>query len=678
MAQDQSQPEEQIQPLSENLENSNPKPVVEPPASRTGAPLASSDIKEFRSCLRQAASRCRARGLTYGAKWAAEHTVWLLDLPDDTPLPTAMEEGGHHYSHLNANGGPPEGTAQRMDVADVARPVLEREARITDTCENDMCDLALSYLQVKEYDRVEHVLKRYSSHRAVFLRGYALFLNGERRKVEETLEHEVILEAPRVVNKSLSEITDLLDAKLEDLDSFGLYLSGLAYARLGIRPKAQYSLLRSVTLYPFNWSAWEELGKLIENRDQLEALLPEIMSVVSPIMRHFFVVHLMSTRGLAAETFPQSATYLSSVFPDNPHLDLQLALAYYHQGKYDRALTYFEEYREQNPCSLDFIDVQSHILFTMQDMTRLSMLAQQAFKIDRYRPETCIAVGNYFSARRDHYRALDYFQRALRLRPTHVEALIMMGDEYMELKNSNAALETYRRAADIAPQDFRTWYGVGKAFDMLAMPDHALPYYQKAAACRPSHAQTWTAIGQCYEMIPPSIHSTPSKFHTHALLSYKRALLCPDRSPLLYLFMAKIFDRGCEEIRDPDQAAFYYRRWVENKKDAGGRADMTSSIDQNQFYFEWEDALTFLAEYYKEKGNFEEAVRHAIWKLMIFCANDTHFQEEYAFEIAHTERGKALMRELRALKDSTLYRHPEAPRPPLSSFGKSSILSNSL
>ena len=96
----------------------------------------------------------------------------------------------------------------------------------------------------------------------------------------------------------------------------------------------------------------------------------------------------------------------------------------------------------------------------MQDNSvKLSNLARCAVAIDRYRPETCCIVGNYYSllgvcnvhtekcdvsvfiaigSPQNHAKAIVYFQRALKLDPNYLSAWTLMGHELVELKNTNA------------------------------------------------------------------------------------------------------------------------------------------------------------------------------------------------------------------------------------------------
>jgi anaphase-promoting complex subunit 8 len=76
----------------------------------------------------------------------------------------------------------------------------------------------------------------------------------------------------------------------------------------------------------------------------------------------------------------------------------------------------------------------------------LAHLAHNCCDIDKYRVETCCVVGNYYSLRGQHDKAVLYFQRALRLNPHYLSAWTLVGHEYMELKNTSAAIQAYRHA----------------------------------------------------------------------------------------------------------------------------------------------------------------------------------------------------------------------------------------
>ena len=131
------------------------------------------------------------------------------------------------------------------------------------------------------------------------------------------------------------------------------------------------------------------------------------------------------------------------------------------------------------------MDLYSNILYIKEDYGELANLAFETFNCDKYRPETCCVLGNYYSLWGDHEKAVLYFKRALKLNSWFLSAWTLMGHEFLELKNTAAAIEAYRSAIDIDPHDFRAWYGLGQAYEIHQMYNYASHYYGNAALSRP-------------------------------------------------------------------------------------------------------------------------------------------------------------------------------------------------
>lgn len=55
-------------------------------------------------------------------------------------------------------------------------------------------------------------------------------------------------------------------------------------------------------------------------------------------------------------------------------------------------------------------------------------------------------LGNYYSLRADHQKAVMYFHRALKMNPQYLSAWTLLGHEFMEMKNTNGAIHSYRQA----------------------------------------------------------------------------------------------------------------------------------------------------------------------------------------------------------------------------------------
>ena len=84
---------------------------------------------------------------------------------------------------------------------------------------------------------------------------------------------------------------------------------------------------------------------------------------------------------------------------------------------------------------------------TKTDLKYVVWLVSDILLIVQLRPQIDETVlGNHYSLRAEHEKAVKYFRRATELDRMYLSAWTLMGHEYVEMKNSHAAIEAYRRA----------------------------------------------------------------------------------------------------------------------------------------------------------------------------------------------------------------------------------------
>lgn len=190
---------------------------------------------------------------------------------------------------------------------------------------------------------------------------------------------------------------------------------------------------------------------------------------------------------------------LLNIFPTSPFLLTCKALLYYHSKDLLSAEQEFSNLLALHPHRLDSLDHYSNILYVLNLRPKLAFLAHLCSSTDKFRPESCVVIGNYYSLLSLHEKAVQYFRRALALDRSCLSAWTLMGHEYVELKNTHAAIESYRRAVDVNRRDYRAWYGLGQTYEVLEMHAYALWYYKKAAGLRPWDGKMWQAVGSCLQ-----------------------------------------------------------------------------------------------------------------------------------------------------------------------------------
>jgi anaphase-promoting complex subunit 8 len=347
------------------------------------------------------------------------------------------------------------------------------------------------------------------SQKSLFLALYARYIAGEKRKDEES---EMVLgpaDGGQTTNRELPALARGLEgyfnskAELDPQNRHSQgwleYLYGVVLAKSKHDAAAQHWLLQSVRLNPYHWGAWEELSSLLSNVDDLSRIF-DPSTLPQNVMTLIYQTHAAIDLSITSDS---RATYTSlqsllQIFPKSTFLQTELALLHYHSKEFDSAATLFQDILTSHPHRLDALDHYSNILYVMSDRPKLSFLAHLATSTDKFRPETCCVVGNYYSLCSQHEKAVMYFRRALTLDRSFLSAWTLMGHEYIEMKNTHAAIESYRRAVDVNRKDYRAWYGLGQAYEVLDMGFYALFYYQRAAALRPYDPKMWHAVGSCY------------------------------------------------------------------------------------------------------------------------------------------------------------------------------------
>uniref|UniRef100_A0A7S3SU49 Cdc23 domain-containing protein n=1 Tax=Emiliania huxleyi TaxID=2903 RepID=A0A7S3SU49_EMIHU len=533
-----------------------------------------------RAQLRAAVRDLSDRGLKCSAKWAAEQLVGLAGGPLD-------DEAGTSDAPMSP-----------------AEEVGSRE-------EEDQLLLAKAYFDLNEFKRAAHALRVARGASGRFLRWYSLFLAGQKRQAEEEAEERSggagapgsLLGKPRASNQHLPLLNAELTAarESEGLDGFGHYLHGIVLRELAQPALAREALLRAVSAYPCLWSAWTALSSL-SGADEAPLELPDTW------VASFFLAHQATEAHDSARAVSLYESLLVQ-WPRSLHVQSQLALARYNLRDFEEAQQRFEELLAEDPYRLDGVDTYSNILYVREEKRKLSALAHSCVSTDKYRPEACCVVGNYYSLKGAHEKAVLYFRRALKLDANFLSAWTLMGHEYVELKNTAAAVDAYRRAVEIDAKDYRAWYGLGQTYEILAMPFYALFYYRKATALRPYDSRMWCAMAGCYKQL----HR-----RAEAIQCYHRAEKNDDREGIAFTELARLYREngedaqaagyGSADCRDRSmhmsmtrpghvpQAAGYYERMVAQREAHGEAVGKELS-----------EALFFLCTHKKSTGDLDAA-----------------------------------------------------------------------
>jgi len=616
-------------------------------------PINHWDLEGARENLRNATTILSQRGLKLASRWAAEQLNGLAPSPNPYQLPS--------MGVLHGAGSDLELYAKSIfDLGEFHRAAAILSLNPT---EGEVYKPSgIRKVETKGGDLTILPPRDSLTSFGVYLRAYALFMAGEKRKEEEVLELRDPLERTAMKNVNLLQLLSELEDyyKKNMLDPFGLYVYGIVLKeaqksptpittssprtiiyRGGVEtPAAHTILIKSLIDYQYNWSAWLDLAELCVSDPSVHPEVDELLKPLSPHwMYHFFCVHVFlenraneNAVAVMEQLIHGTHDFGPGFFVSSPYLQWQLGAAYYDMRDFDAAKDHFDLLVGRDPQRLDQMDVYSNILYVKGDKIALSSLAHRAMKLDKYRPETCCIVANYYSSKSQHEKAVQYFQRALKLDRSYLSAWTLMGHEYIEMKNTAAAIEAYRRAVDINRRDVRAWYGLGQAYEIMTMPLYALFYFRKASELRPYDARMWCAMGGCYLAL---------ERRSDAIKCYERSVANNDAEGVATSKLAMLYrDDG-----DDEKAARCYLRHLQLRY----QAQLSQPIALNEDHFIQKaitsvnvdepeaEGLLYLACYYRDHNEFDMA--------SLCCSRLLDYPGP------EKEEGKALQRELRSIMD---------------------------
>ncbi|KAJ3547280.1 hypothetical protein NMY22_g1718 [Coprinellus aureogranulatus] len=496
-----------------------------------------------------------------GTSFTADMSTSFAEAHPTTSTPQTQSQSQSQFSTqppppAQAPGQPVQPLAfnQLFDVSSLALTTEERRfERERIRAEQDLLTGAKAYFDAREFHRVMYMLQGCQSSKALFLTSYSYFLDKSTEKKAWSDWHKLDgsrTQPPTPINTALAS---LLDRVQNAKDPWLLFLKALFLSRLSRREEAIEACLQSIAGYRFNWSTWILLGSCINDAEELSSILTLIPLPPTNFLVQLFLVRTLNELQSAAENELTICDRLLSeeFFPHSMGIMSLRASVLYHLHEYENAELQFDAILRIDPYRVDDIDIFSNILYVQDNKLKLSRLAHDFLNITRDRPEVCCLVGNHYSLRQEHEKAIKYFRRATELDRTYLTAWTLMGHEYVEMKNSHAAIEAYRRAVDINRKDYRAWYGLGQAYELLSMHNYALYYYQHATALRSYDVRLWQAQGSCYEEL-----GRPRE----AIECYKRALISSElHETLLCLKLARLHTI----LDERPEAVAYHKRVIE-------------------------------------------------------------------------------------------------------------------
>lgn len=372
-------------------------------------------------------------------------------------------------------------------------------------------------------------------------------------------------------------------------------------------PTAKELFVQAIRAEPMNWSCWLELSEhcLVDEleRPTLEELTfstahervdTSYPNEIYEIMYMFFLGHVYNEMYDGNEAM-KCLRRLDSLFPRSNELTSQIARAQYTARDYEDAQQTYETIRQSDPYRLEGIDLYSNILYVKELKADLSYLAHSLMKTNKYSPETCCVIGNYYSLKGQHEKAILYCSRALKLNSKFQSAWTLIGHECLELRNTSAAVQCYQRATRLNRLDYRAWYGLGQTYEMLHMFSYALYYYNRATTVRRNDSRIWCGVGSCYQHLGQA---------ALAIQAYEHAVKYDDREGFATIELAKLYRQNEDLAR---AVTCYLKHWIAQGYVEAENYHVTRVLMDLKVDTSLAEAFLFVAKYFHERDYVEHA-----------------------------------------------------------------------
>ena len=107
-------------------------------------------------------------------------------------------------------------------------------------------------------------------------------------------------------------------------------------------------------------------------------------------------------------------------------------------------------------------------------------------------------LGNICYEKKEYQKAIEYYEKALEIKPDKHEALNNMGVAYRNMGNHEKAIESYKKALEIKPDKHEALYNMGNTYDDLGNHEKAIESYKKALEIKPDKDEALNNMGVAY------------------------------------------------------------------------------------------------------------------------------------------------------------------------------------
>jgi tetratricopeptide (TPR) repeat protein len=274
--------------------------------------------------------------------------------------------------------------------------------------------------------------------------------------------------------------------------------AGLEYHQSGQLAQAQQIYRQVVAAEPGNADAWNLLGAVCINLNQLDEAAAHLAEALRLRPDHFAAHDNLGVLLARQQRYAEAANSFQralSLQPTHAVTELNLANALVRDGRVDEAIGHFQHVGAAAP---DLLPAQTELAAVLMKQDRVQEAVAPLRAVARLRPSDAKASFELAAALARVGRideAIEAYRETLRLKPDSAEACVNLGNLYTDRKQLDDAVESFRRAIQLRPRFAEAYLNLGCALtrqEKFALAREAL---EEAVRLKPDLSEAHNNLG---------------------------------------------------------------------------------------------------------------------------------------------------------------------------------------
>jgi serine/threonine protein kinase/Flp pilus assembly protein TadD len=168
--------------------------------------------------------------------------------------------------------------------------------------------------------------------------------------------------------------------------------------------------------------------------------------------------------------------------------------------EYDRAIAVFDRAIKLSPGFIDAWNNRGESNLKANRIENAIADFQKAITLDPSRSFVPLNnLGKLFLRQKQYDKALEYYERAIKVRSNYLPALIGKGHAQRAMQQYSKAIVSYQRAINLHPTSFEAWYSKGLTQEILQDYSEAIDSYRRAVEINPKFQVALDALKRLEE-----------------------------------------------------------------------------------------------------------------------------------------------------------------------------------